>query len=175
MTEAATPAEGKPPAINPRSGARLAVVQALYEMDISGKGVLDALAEFEAHWIGREVDGIVHPQADAPFFRDLLRGVVEEQRAIDPQLDDALSQGWPLRRIETVLRAILRAGAYELMFRPDVPARAAISQYVDVTHSFYSADEPGLVNAVLDRLARQVRPAEVADKAQSGKPGPKRS
>lgn len=167
-------AEGKSPAINPRSGARLAVVQALYEMDISGKGVLDALAEFEAHWIGREVDGIAHPPAEVAFFRDLLRGVVEEQRAIDLQLDSALSQGWPLRRIETVLRAILRAGAYELMFRPDVPARAAISQYVDVTHSFYSADEPGLVNAVLDRLARQVRPAEIGEKAEPGKTGPKR-
>lgn len=174
MAEAAA-AEGKSPAINPRSGARLAVVQALYEMDISGKGVLDALAEFEAHWIGREVDGIEHPPAETAFFRDLLRGVVDEQRAIDPQLDAALSQGWPLRRIETVLRAILRAGAYELMFRHDVPARAAISQYVDVTHSFYSADEPGLVNAVLDRLARQVRPAEVAEKAPSGKAGPKRT
>ena len=161
--------EGKSPAINPRSGARLAVVQALYDMDISGKGVLDALAEFEAHWIGREIDGIAHPPAETAFFRDLLRGVVDEQRAIDPQLDAALSQGWPLRRIETVLRAILRAGAYELMFRPDVPARAAISQYVDVTHSFYNADEPGLVNAVLDRLARQVRPDEVSDK-----PGAKR-
>ncbi len=170
----ATPPEDKSPAINPRSGARLAVVQALYEMDISGKGVLDALAEFEAHWIGREIDGIAHPQADPAFFRDLLRGVVDEQRAIDRQLDDALSEGWPLRRIETVLRAILRAGAYELMFRPDVPARAAISQYVDVAHSFYSADEPGLVNGVLDRLARQVRPAEVAGKPETGKPGPKR-
>ncbi|MCJ2012144.1 transcription antitermination factor NusB [Methylobacterium sp. J-076] len=144
-------------------------------MDISGKGVLDALAEFEAHWIGREVDGIAHPPAEPAFFRDLLRGVVDEQRAIDLQLDGALSEGWPLRRIEIVLRAILRAGAYELMFRPDVPARAAISQYVDVTHSFYNADEPGLVNAVLDRLARQVRPAEVAERAQTGKPGPKRA
>ena len=169
-----TAPEEKSPAINPRSGARLAVVQALYDMDISGKGVLDALAEFEAHWIGREIDGIAHPPAEPAFFRDLLRGVVDEQRAIDPQLDNALSEGWPLRRIETVLRAILRAGAYELMFRPDVPARAAISQYVDVTHSFYSADEPGLVNAVLDRLARQVRPAEVAERADTGKPGPKR-
>lgn len=174
MGEGQTAQEEKSPAINPRSGARLAVVQALYDMDISGKGVLDALAEFEAHWIGREIDGIAHPPAETAFFRDLLRGVVDEQRAIDPQLDAALSQGWPLRRIETVLRAILRAGAYELMFRPDVPARAAISQYVDVTHSFYNADEPGLVNAVLDRLARQVRPAEVGERAETGKPGPKR-
>lgn len=145
-----------------RSGARLSVVQALYEMEISDKGVIEALAEFEAHWIGREVEGIDHPPAEIAFFRDLLRGVVEEQRAIDPQLDKALAQGWPLKRIEAVLRAILRAGAYELMFRRDVPARAAISEYVDVAHSFYDGDEPGLINAVLDKLARGVRGEEFA-------------
>ncbi|HEV7439273.1 MAG TPA: transcription antitermination factor NusB [Methylobacterium sp.] len=148
--------------LNERSGARLAVVQALYEMEISGKGVLDALAEFEAFWIGQEIDGVAHPAADASFFRDLLRGAVEEQRAIDPQIDRALSQGWPLKRLEAVLRAILRAGTYELMFRRDVPARSAISEYVDVAHSFYSGDEPGLVNAVLDKVAREVRPSELA-------------
>ena len=145
-----------------RTGARLAVVQALYEMEISGKGVIDALAEFEAHWIGREVDGVAHPPADATFFREVLRGVVDEQRAIDPQLDAALAKGWPLKRIEAVLRAILRAGAYELLFRHDVPARSAISQYVDVAHSFYPGDEPGMVNAVLDRVARATRASELA-------------
>jgi len=148
--------------LSERSGARLAVVQALYDMEISGKGVIDALAEFESYWIGREVDGIEHPPAETAFFRDVLRGAVDEQRAIDPQLDQALSKGWPLKRIEAVLRAILRAGAYELMFRKDVPARSAISEYVDVAHSFYDADEPGLVNAVLDRVARTVRASELA-------------
>ncbi|SOR29177.1 protein of unknown function [Methylorubrum extorquens] len=128
MTDpAATPAQPKP---NARTGARLAVVQALYEMEISDKGVIEALAEFEAFWIGQEVDGVVHPPAEIAFFRDVLRGAVEEQRAIDPKLDTALAKGWPLRRLEAVLRAILRAGAYELMFRRDVPARAAISQYM---------------------------------------------
>ncbi|MDR7038131.1 MULTISPECIES: transcription antitermination factor NusB [Methylobacterium] len=146
-----------------RSGARLAVVQALYDMEISGKGVLEALAEFEVFWIGQEVDGVAHPPAEPAFFRDLLRGVVEEQRAIDPQIDRALTQGWPLKRIEAVLRAILRAGTYELMFRRDVPARAAISEYVDVAHSFYAGDEPGLVNAVLDKVARGTRGDELAD------------
>lgn len=169
--ENGTGTAGAPAKISLRSGARLAVVQALYEMDVSGKGVLDALAEFEAFWIGQEVDGIAHPPAETAFFRDLLRGTVEEQRAIDPRLDQALAQGWPLRRIEIVLRAILRAGAYELMFRRDVPAAAAISEYVDVAHSFYTADEPGLVNAVLDRVAREVRPGEVGAPKASGKPG----
>lgn len=152
-----------------RSGARLTVVQALYEMEISDKGVIEALAEFEAYWIGRDVDGVEQPPAEISFFRDLLRGVVEEQRAIDPQLDKALSSGWPLKRIEAVLRAILRAGAYELMFRKDVPARAAISEYVDVAHSFYAGDEPGMVNAVLDKVAREVRGSEFAGLPGSGR------
>lgn len=154
---------------NARTGARLAVVQALYEMEISGKGLTEVLAEFEAHWIGREVDGVAHPPADPDFFRQLLRGVIAEQRSIDPHLDRALIKGWPLKRIESVLRAMLRAGAYEVLFRRDVPARSAISEYVDVAHSFYTGDEPGLVNAVLDRVARDVRAEELAEQA-GGKP-----
>lgn len=141
-----------------RSGARLAVVQALYEMEISGKGVIDALAEFEAFWIGQVIDEVEHPPAENAFFRDLLRGTVEEQRAIDQRLDAALAAGWPLRRLEAVVRAILRAGAYEVMFRRDVPVKVAISEYVDVAHSFYEGEEPGLVNAVLDKVGRAVRP-----------------
>lgn len=144
-----------------RSAARLAAVQALYQMDVSGKGVIDALAEFEAFWIGREVEGVTFEAAETAFFRDILEGVVKEQRAIDSLVDEALSEGWPLKRIEAVLRAILRAGGYELMFRKDVPARVVISEYVDVTHRFYDQDEPGLVNAVLDTLARQVREGEL--------------
>ncbi|GJD47377.1 Transcription antitermination protein NusB [Methylobacterium crusticola] len=151
-----------------RSGARLAVVQALYEMEISGKGVIEALAEFEAFWIGQVIDGVEHPPAEPAFFRDLLRGVVEEQRTIDQQLDGALTAGWPLRRIEAVLRAILRAGAYELIYRRDVPVRVAISEYVDVAHSFYAGDEPGLVNAVLDRVARAGRAQELDGAPRDG-------
>ncbi len=141
-----------------RSGARLAVVQALYEMEISGKGVIDALAEFEAFWIGQVIDEVEHPPAETAFFRDLLRGTVDEQRAIDQRLDAALAAGWPLRRLEAVVRAILRAGAYEVMFRRDVPVKVAISEYVDVAHSFYEGEEPGLVNAV----TRQGRPRGAA-------------
>lgn len=148
-----------------RSAARLAAVQALYQMDVSGKSVLDALAEFEAFWIGREVEGIEFKPSDNDFFRNVISGVVEHQRAIDVKVDKALTAGWPLRRIEAVLRAILRAGAYELMFRKDVPARVVITEYVDVTHGFYGEDEPGLVNAVLDTLAREVRPGELEKKA----------
>jgi N utilization substance protein B len=151
-----------------RSAARLAAVQALYQMDVSGKGVIDALAEFEAFWIGREVEGIVFQPSDTTFFRNILSGVVDNQRAIDQAIDKALAQGWPLTRIEAVLRAILRAGGYELMFRKDVPVRVVITEYVDVTHGFYGEDEPGLVNAVLDAVARSVREGEL-DKKAAGK------
>ena len=93
-----------------RRAARLAAVQALYQMEVSGKGVIDALAEFEAFWIGREVEGISFEPAENAFFRDILAGVVREQRPIDGKIDAALAAGWPLKRVEAVLRAILRAG-----------------------------------------------------------------
>ena len=152
-----------------RSAARLAAVQALYQMDVSGKGVIDALAEFEAFWMGREVEGIAFQPSDSDFFRAILSGVVENQRPIDQRIDAALAAGWPLTRIEAVLRAILRAGAFELMFRKDVPVRVVISEYVDVAHGFYGEDEPGLVNAVLDAVAREVRPGELDRKAAGRK------
>jgi N utilization substance protein B len=156
-----------------RSAARLAAVQALYQMDVSGKGVIDATAEFEAFWMGREVEGIEFKQAENAFFRALLAGVVEHQRVIDPLIDKALSQGWPLTRVEAVLRAILRAGAYELAYAKEVPARVVISEYVDVAHSFYGEDEPGLVNGVLDAVARQARPGELGERP--GRPRPART
>jgi N utilization substance protein B len=148
-----------------RSAARLAAVQALYQMDVSGKGVTDALAEFEAFWMGREVEGIEFQPSDTEFFRNVLSGMVQNQRTIDVKVDAALAKGWPLARVEAVLRAILRAGTYELMYRKDVPARVVISEYVDVAHGFYNEDEPGLVNAVLDAVARDVRAGELEKKA----------
>lgn len=146
-----------------RSAARMAVVQALYQMDVAGKGLVDAMAEFEAFWIGREVEGISFKPAENGFFRDVLSGAVSEQIAVDQLVDKALASGWPLARVEAVLRAILRAGAYELAFRKDVPGRVAISEYVDVAHGFYGEDEPALVNAVLDKIAREVRPKEMSE------------
>jgi len=145
---------------NRRGAARLAAVQALYQMDIAGTGLNEILAEFESHWLGREVEGAQYLPAEAAFFRDVVQGVVREQRKLDPLIDRALSQGWPLVRIETVLRAVLRAGAYELDRKRDVPARVVVSEYVDVAHAFVDRDETGLVNAVLDQLARQLRAGE---------------
>ena len=143
-----------------RRGARLSVVQALYEMEIGGRGVTEAMAEFEAFWIGQEVEEIELPKAEIAFFRDLLGGVVREQRLVDRAVDELLAKDWPLKRVEAVVRAVLRAGAYELAFRKDVPARAVISEYVAVARAFYDGDEIGMINAVLDRMARDFRADE---------------
>jgi N utilization substance protein B len=145
---------------NKRGAARLAAVQALYQMDIAGTGLNEILAQFESHWIGREVEGEQYLPAEAAFFRDVVEGVVREQRKLDPLIDRALAEGWPLKRIETLLRAVLRGGAYELDHRRDVPARAVVSEYVDVANAFVGREETGMVNAVLDALARQLRAAE---------------
>ncbi len=145
---------------NKRGAARLAAVQALYQMDLAGTGLNEILAEFERHWIGREVEGAQYLPAEAAFFRDVVSGVVREQRELDPLIDDALSKGWPLTRIETVLRAALRAGAFELIHRGDVPARVVVAEYADVAAAFVERDETGMVNAVLDQLARRLRADE---------------
>ncbi|HYA74197.1 MAG TPA: transcription antitermination factor NusB [Roseiarcus sp.] len=148
-----------------RAAARLAAVQALYQMEVADKGLADILAEFEAHWIGREVEGDQYNPAELTFFRDIVSGVLKDQRAIDRGLDDALAKGWPLKRIEALMRAILRAAYYELKGRADVPARVVITQYVDIASAFFGAEESGMINAVLDALARESRPAEFPARA----------
>ena len=145
---------------NRRGAARLAAVQALYQMDIGGAGLNDIFAEFESHWLGNEVEGDTYLPAEAAFFRDIVAGVVRDQAKLDPLIDEALSKGWPLKRIDAILRAVLRAGSYELEHRKDVPGRVVVSEYVDVAHAFVEADETGMVNAVLDQIARQFRADE---------------
>jgi len=154
------PANDDAPKANKRGAARLAAVQALYQMDIAGTGLNEILAEFESHWIGREVEGEQYLPADRTFFRDTVAGVLREQRALDPLIDEALAVKWPLKRLETVLRAVLRAGAYEIEHRRDVPARVVIAEYADVAAAFVERDETGIVNAVLDHLARTLRKDE---------------
>lgn len=143
-----------------RAASRLAAVQALYQMDLTQTGVDAIQAEFESHWIGQEIEGDQYRPAEIAFFRDILRGVLDDQRAIDRMTDAVLQEGWPLARIEAVLRAILRAGTYELVHRGDVPARVVIAEYVDVAGAFYGRDEVGLINAVLDTIAHRVRASE---------------
>lgn len=142
---------------NKRGTARLAAVQALYQMDVTGQGMLEVAAEYEAHRLGKEVDGEQYLAADPQWFRAILSGVVENQRTIDPMIHQSLTPDWPLSRIDSTLRAIMRAGVYELLTKPDLPVAVVVSEYVDIAKAFYEEDEPGLVNAVLDRVARRVR------------------
>lgn len=143
-----------------RANARLAAVQALYQMDVSGKGINEILAEFETYWIGREVEGEQYKPAEVDFFRDILNGVLTNQIDIDRDVDHTLQEGWPLRRVEAVMRAVLRAGCYELKKRRDVPGRVVITEYVDVAAAFLARDEVGMINAVLDALAKKIRAGE---------------
>jgi transcription antitermination protein NusB len=148
-----------------RSAARLAAVQALYQMEVSGKGLTETLSEFENFWIGGEIEGAQYEGAELAFFRDVLGGVLADQEPIDRAIDNTLAKGWPLARVDSVMRATLRGGAYELMKRKDIPARVAIKEYVDVAGAFFARDEAGMVNAVLDALARQFRPEEFQSQA----------
>ena len=156
------PATAEDRKANRRGAARLAAVQALYQMDIAGAGLNDIFAEFESHWLGGEVEGEKYLPAEAAFFRDVVSGVVRDQTKLDPLVDDALAKGWPLKRIDAIIRAVMRAGAYELEHRKDVPARVVVTEYVDVANAFVDREETGMVNAVLDQLARRFRADEFA-------------
>ena len=111
---------------NRRGAARLAAVQALYQMDVGGTGINEVLAEFESFWIGSEVEGEQYLPAEGAFFRDVVSGVLRDQKQLDPLIDDVLSRGWPLARVEAILRAVMRAGAYELQHRKDIPRRVIV-------------------------------------------------
>lgn len=157
--EAKTPkSENEVKPANKRGAARLAAVQALYQLDLSGDPVSEVVADFRANRLGTEIDGDQYRDADADWFQRIVAGVVEQQRELDPAIHDVLTDDWPLSRIDTTLRAILRAGAFELVDRKDVPTAVIINEYVDVASAFFEdADEPKLVNAVLDRLGRRWR------------------
>jgi N utilization substance protein B len=149
---------------NARSAARVASVQGLYQMDMAQTDLNAVIEEFETHRFRQaEADNPI-AGADPTFFAELLRGVLRRQRDIDPLVDQQLATGWRLGRVDSILRAILRAGVFELMERPDVPAKVVINEYIEIAHAFFAEDEPKVVNGILDRLARRLRPDEFARK-----------
>jgi transcription antitermination protein NusB len=152
----------------PRSGgrrrtvARFAAVQALYQLELNPE--LDpetVVREFARYRFDQEIDGDQLAEADAAFFADIVQGATADQARLDGDLSAALVEEWPLARLDAVLRAILRAGTWELVHRPDVPARVSISEYIAIAHAFFTGKEPGLANGVLDRLGRSLRPADM--------------
>lgn len=172
MTEPAT--QPKLPPLKDPSGAgrrglaRLAAVQALYQIEFTAADPGAVVSEFLVHRLGREIDGDQYAEADRGFFADLVRGCSERREDVDAIVASALPSDWPLARLESVLRAILRAGTYELLARSDVPARVAINEYVEIAHAFFSGKEPGMVNGVLDRIARTLREAELSATGRDG-------
>jgi N utilization substance protein B len=147
-----------------RTMARLAAVQALYQMEHADLGVDAVVKEFVAYRLGGEMEGSLLRDADADFFADIVRGVVETQRKIDPFIQKHLSTGWTLKRLDATARAILRCGLYELIRRPDIPWRVVVDEYVEIANSFFEKGEtePRFVNGVLDASAREIRADEPA-------------
>lgn len=144
---------------NQRGAARLAAVQALYQMDIGQISLEQTLEQFKATHLGREIEGEQYLPADADFFGQIIKGVIGVQREIDPIIDAALTDDWLVGRIDATLRAILRAAAFELLKRPDIPSKVVISEYLDIAQAFFEgSDVPGMVNAVLDTIAKRVAP-----------------
>ncbi len=146
----------------PRTAARLSAVQALYQMDLAQTDLNDVITEFVAHRFGAKAEDRSLADADREFFTALVRGVVRRQREIDPIIDQQLADGWRLTRIDSILRAVLRSGVFELLERTDVPPRVIISEYINTAHAFFDSDEPRVVNGVLDKLARRLRAADFA-------------
>lgn len=157
--------EGKIVGRNARSAARVAAVQGLYQMDMAQTDLNAVIHEFQNLRFRQAEPGDPIAGADPTFFAELLRGVVQRQRDIDPLVDQQLAAGWRLDRVDSILRAILRSGVYELLERPDVPARVVINEYIDIAHDFFSEDEPRVVNGVLDKIARRLRRGELDDKS----------
>lgn len=144
-----------------RSAARLAAVQGLYQMDLAGTDATAVIAQLARNPMTASENAdaeLVTP--DATFLAELVHGVVRRQKDIDPLIDQQLATGWRLARVDSILRAILRAGVLELMERPDVPARVVINEYIELAHTFFAEDESKVVNGVLDKLARRLRPGE---------------
>ena len=145
-----------------RSVARLTAVQALYQLELNrGVDPETVVREFARHRFGHEIDGDQYGEADPALFSDIVRGVAAGQERLDATISAVLTEEWPLSRLDSVLRAILRAGTYELAHRSDVPPRVSISEYTAVAHAFFVGKEPGLANGVLDRLGRTLRAAEM--------------
>jgi len=140
-----------------RSAARLAAVQALYQQEMEGTALAPLLHEFHHHRLGATIDDVDYAEAEVDFFDDLVAGADARRAELDALIEGRLAKGWSLARLDKPMKAILRAGTYELLARPDVPAAAVISEYVDVAKAFYDARESGFVNGLLDALAKELR------------------
>jgi N utilization substance protein B len=151
-----------------RSAARLAAVQALFQMELAEQDEDSAIRDFLDTRLGAEIDGVQYPEADPRMFERIVRGAVAHQVAIDGAVDTCLPPDWPLHRLDSIMRAILRAGGFELIGQKDVPARVVLNEYTSVARAFFDGPETGMINGILDRFARVVRADEFTPKAADG-------
>lgn len=141
-----------------RTVARLAAVQALYQMELAGEGVETVITEFSNHRFDADIEGEPLAEADEAWFADIVRGVIGGQRAIDESIKERLASNWRLERLDATLRALLRSGAWELSHKAEVPKEIVIDEYVELAKAFFDDAEAKFVNAALDGVARDVRP-----------------
>jgi len=140
-----------------RSAARLAAVQALYQQEMEGTPTARLLKEFHDHRLGATIEDAQYHTAERDFFDDIVTGTHARRAEIDGLISQRLAEGWTLERLDRPMRALLRAGAYELIARPDVPVASVITEYVDVAHAFFDKRESGFVNGLLDAIAKEAR------------------
>jgi len=141
-----------------RTVARLAAVQALYQMELAGEGVETVISEFSSHRFDTDIEGEPLAEADEAWFADIVRGVIASQREIDTAVKARLASNWRLERLDATLRALLRSGAWELSHKAEVPREIVIDEYVELAKAFFDDAEARFVNAALDGVARDVRP-----------------
>lgn len=153
MSQQATPSR--------RQAARLAAVQALYQWQEGAHGAGEIIEQFLKVRTGEAGEGGMRRDADRPLFKDVVEGTVANKDELEQTVSAALAKDWTWARIDRLVRAILLAGAYELVHRKDVPLRVAINEYVEIAHAFYDQGEPSFVNSVLDRVGRTARPSEL--------------
>jgi N utilization substance protein B len=142
-----------------RSAARLAAVQALYQQEMERTPTARLLKEFHDHRLGATIEDAQYHAAERDFFDDIVTGTNARRAEIDELISKRLAEGWTLARLDRPMRALLRAGAYELIARSDVPVASVITEYVDVAHAFFDKRESGFVNGLLDAIAKEARPA----------------
>lgn len=162
MTET-VPAGNEPPQpenMARSSAARLSAVQALYQIEMTDSSMDIVLEEFLRHRLSEAVEDVETVKPQSELFSQLVRGTWRRRVEIDEMIAAVLTQSWTLDRLETILRCALELGVYELIARREVPARVVINEYVDLANAFYAGAEPGMVNGILDRLARTIRPGE---------------
>lgn len=156
-----------------RSGARLASVQALYQIELSGRPADSVIEEFLRHRVGRDLDGARFVKPHRRHFEHTVREASARAREIDALVADSLAERWSLERLGAVLRALMRAAACELFTCPEVPARVVIDEYVELARAFFSGREPAFVNGALDTLARRLRAVEMAEATEDDGPPPR--